>query len=182
MAPIVRPPCNLAGRQAQVCRRRAGHPARAGRAAGPQSRTSEAPPDGRALGKGPGAAAGALLFSAGKRLAPFPGGGATRDGAALALRAERGLPFALGLAPLRRRTSGSLLRGQPVEAGGSDLMHFLLVEEADAAADHAEDAAGEERPGLGVGVSARGEDTFLLAAADDAGDEVVHLTHVAAEL
>src|SRR3954451_11970762 len=63
MAPIVRPPCNLAGRQAQVCRGRAGHPARAGSAAGPQSRTSEAPPDGRALGKGPGAAAGALLFA-----------------------------------------------------------------------------------------------------------------------
>src|SRR6059058_3000870 len=91
MAPIVKPPCNLAGRQAQVCRRRAGHPARAGSAAGPQSRTSEAPPDGRALGKGPGAAAGALLFllaataaSRGARLTPPFG----------ALRAERGLPSA----------------------------------------------------------------------------------------
>src|SRR3954466_10906302 len=76
LAPIVRPPCNLAGRQAQVCRGRAGHPTRAGRAAWPQSRTSEAPPDGRALGKGPGAAAGALLFSAGKKLVLF-----ARDGA-----------------------------------------------------------------------------------------------------
>src|SRR3954471_20717255 len=112
MAPIVRPPCNLAGRQAQVCRGRAGHPARAGSAAGPQSRTSEAPPDGRALGKGPGAAAGALLF--------FARGYAASRGARVtppfgALRAERGLPFARGLVPLQRRTSESSLGGQPVQ-------------------------------------------------------------------
>src|SRR4051794_15102731 len=104
MALIVRPPCNLAGRQAQVCRGRAGHPVRAGRAAGPQSRTSEAPPDGRALGKGPGAAAGALLFERREKAPPFPAELGTRDGAALALRAERGLPFARGLASLQRRT------------------------------------------------------------------------------
>src|SRR5690242_1619922 len=104
MAPIVRPPCNLAGRQAQVCRGRAGHPARAGSAAGPQSRTSEAPPDGRALGKGPGAAAGALLFLSRRKAPPFVGDGRARDAAVGALRAERGLPSARGLAPLQRRT------------------------------------------------------------------------------
>src|SRR3954452_12882411 len=100
MAPIVRPPCNLAGRQAQVCRGRAGHPARAGSAAGPQSRTSEAPPDGRALGKGPGAAAGALLFLLAATAASR---GRAPDAAVRALRRERGLAFAGGLVPLQRR-------------------------------------------------------------------------------
>src|SRR3954466_15963522 len=94
MALIVKPPCNLAGRQAQVCRGRAGHPARAGSAAGPQSRTSEAPPDGRALGKGPGAAAGALFISRREKAHAFSRGRATRDVTAGALRRERGLASA----------------------------------------------------------------------------------------
>src|SRR5439155_25924095 len=75
-----------------------------------------------------------------------------------------------------------LLARQPVEAGLADAVDLLLVQEADAPPDHAEDAAGEERPRFRVGVAVRVEDAFLLAAADHVGDEVVDLAHVAAEM
>src|SRR5438034_634576 len=86
--------------------------------------------------------------------------------------------------PIVRSESGpgSLSGGEPVEARGSDARYLGFVEQADAAADHAEDAAREERPRFGVGVPVRMEDAFRLALADQAGDEVVHLAHVATEM
>src|SRR5437016_4836385 len=74
------------------------------------------------------------------------------------------------------------LRGQPVHAGLPDALHLLLVQEADAPADHAEHAAGDERPRLGVGVAGGMQHAFLLAAANHVGMKVVDLAHMAAEV
>src|SRR5438067_14084 len=106
---------------------------------------------GAPLEKGPGAAAGALLMPR-EKLALFPRDRARVGGMVRALRPERGLASARGVAPRKKPRFGGvfLLAREPVEAGLADAVHFLLVQEADAAADHAEDAAGEEGPRFGV--------------------------------
>src|SRR6266851_1795316 len=91
-------------------------------------------------------------------------------------------------APLEKgpgAAAGALLicsGGEPGEPGCPDCVHLVVVEQADAAADHAEDAAGDEEPRLGVDVAVGVEDTLLLAAADQRREEVVHLAHVLAHI
>src|SRR5437879_13854429 len=99
---------------------------------------------GAPLEKGPGAAAGALLISPGRR------------------RAD--------------------LRAEPGEPGRADPAQLGVVEQADATADHSEDAAGEEVPRLGVDVAVGVQDALLLAAPEQAREEVVHLAEVAAQV
>ena len=73
------------------------------------------------------------------------------------------------------------LGAKPRESGGADCRELVVVEQPDAAADHAEDPAGEHDPCLGVGV-ALGDDRALgLAVPNEPRDEVVHLAHVLAE-
>src|SRR5262245_35422458 len=62
-----------------------------------------------------------------------------------------------------------------------DLLVLLLAEHAaDAAADGAEEPDRDEDPRLGVGVLLRVDVPLGLDAADNAGDEVVHLAQVVA--
>src|SRR5436190_14617387 len=81
-----------------------------------------------------------------------------------------------------RHERGASSAAKPGEAGGADRLELPVVEQPDAPADHAEDAAREHDPGLGVGVALRGDRTLRLAAPDQVGDEVVHLAHVAAQV
>jgi hypothetical protein len=81
MAPIVRPPCNPAGRQAQVCRGRTGssgdeQEARLGRRAGPLKFAQDG---SRPFKEGPRSRSRGPSSLAGKRLAPFPGDRRARD-------------------------------------------------------------------------------------------------------
>ena len=61
-----------------------------------------------------------------------------------------------------RRLSRRRLRREPGQARRADAADFVVVEETDAAADHAEDAAGEKVPRFGVDVAVGVEDAFLL--------------------
>src|SRR5581483_2470037 len=79
-------------------------------------------------------------------------------------------------------TSAMVLRSQDSSWLQSTRRATRSASRGEPAADHAEHAAGEERPGLGVRVATRVQDALLLAAADHACDEVVHLAHVTAQL
>src|SRR5690242_17839844 len=81
--------------------------------------------------------------------------------------------------PSSASESNARLGAKPLPACGPDPGDVVVVHETHSSADHPQKAAGDEDPGFGLGIAVRVEEAFGLAAADDVGDVLVHLAHVA---
>src|SRR5207253_709161 len=66
----------------------------------------------------------------------------------------------------------------PIQARLADPRDLVVAEEPDPPADHPEEAAGHEDPGLRLGIAIRVERALRLATADRVDEEVVHLAHM----